>query len=292
MIKRKNSTRKNINKKLLTPDVNKDKEEVMSVPESASGTEASPDIIEANAEAMSATGKPSMPEQAAETEASSDITEANAETMSPTGKPSMPEQAVETEASPDIIEANAEAMSATGKPSMPEQAAETEASSGITEAESETVPSLEKALKSAPIVEQPPIEELKSLDLTGFKSPKVTANQQKTRGGAGAISIVATEKSGKRITLSHKINRHLDHPGSVQIALSDDKMIIAETLNSIMGKYHLKASGNKAVIYSTPLVEECIERYNLDYTNKTTITFYEAEYGISTSGPFVSIKMK
>lgn len=187
----------------------------------------------------------------------------------------------------------------TKKELVPAQATETKAPLDITQAVSETMPSaeentkeLEKALESALLVEQPSIGEVKPLDLSGFASPKVIATKHRTRGGSGVISIIATERNGKRITLSHKINMHLNHPESVQIALSNEEMMIGENLPSIQGDYLLKPSGNKTVLYSSPLVEECIERYDLDYTDKTSITFYEAEYGMSSSGPFVSIKVK
>jgi len=140
-------------------------------------------------------------------------------------------------------------------------------------------------------VDHPTIEALEPLNLNGYSSPKVTGNSPNPRNGAGVISIVYTEKSGKRIMLSDKVNTHLNNPVSVQIAFSNEKMIISEKLPSINGDYHPRLSGRKMVIYSTPLVDECIERYNLDYTDRTTITFYDADYGISTSGPFVSIKM-
>jgi hypothetical protein len=93
---------------------------------------------------------------------------------------------------------------------------------------------------------------------------------------AGAMSIVNT-KTGKRITLSKKLLEELSCPKSVQIAFTEDSIIIGEKLPNNESIFNLKMSNGKGAIYSAQEVTEIRDLFDIDFSNKTSITFAEAE---------------
>ncbi|NRD77318.1 hypothetical protein HPT25_07375 [Bacillus sp. BRMEA1] len=106
--------------------------------------------------------------------------------------------------------------------------------------------------------------------------------------GAGGLSIVYSN-NGKRLTLSSAILNELSHQDSVQIAYTDDYIAIANYLGEAHTNYSLSKNKNSGVIYNTALVNEIVHRFDLDYSDRTSITFPVISVQESDSGNVVFI---
>lgn len=109
--------------------------------------------------------------------------------------------------------------------------------------------------------------------------------------GAGGMSVV-NSSNGKRITLNAAILNELTHRDSVQIAYTDDFIAIANYLGVSNTDYSLGKSGKGGVIYNSALVQEIVTRFDLDYFERTSITFPIAEIQEGENGKVVFIGMR
>lgn len=109
--------------------------------------------------------------------------------------------------------------------------------------------------------------------------------------GAGGLSIV-NSSNGKRVTLNAAILSKLEHHDSVQFAYTDDYIAIANYLGESNTDYSLSKNGKGGVIYNTALVNEIVNRFDLDYSNRTSITFPVMDVQESENGKVVFINMK
>lgn len=132
-------------------------------------------------------------------------------------------------------------------------------------------------------------EALEEIDLEEFQG---TQSSVKSRVSTGLVTIVNSKKCGKRVELLEKILTGLNNPAKVEIAFNDKEIAIGEDLNKSGTKFNLKKSGKKAIIYSANLVTNLTKSFNLDYSNRTSITFTEGRYGIVAGKPVAIIKIK
>lgn len=110
-------------------------------------------------------------------------------------------------------------------------------------------------------------------------------------GEAGVMSIVKA-RTGNRQTLSKQLLEELNNPQSVQEAFTEDCIIIGERLPKNSSLFNIKRSGNKGIIYSTQLVKEIAELFDLDFSDRTSITFNEVEYVLNEEYPVAIVKIK
>lgn len=93
------------------------------------------------------------------------------------------------------------------------------------------------------------------------------------------LSIVCTEKNGKRIAISPKlVLEQLEVEDKVQVAYSagEKAIILAKNLG---GKdYHLHDLANKKVIYNKPLVEYLKKVIGLDFSKVSTHSFTKVDF--------------
>jgi hypothetical protein len=95
---------------------------------------------------------------------------------------------------------------------------------------------------------------------------------------AGVLSIVNAE-TGTRLAFSSDILEKLGNPTELQVSYDEDKkIIIVGYLLDNENTYPIRKNGKKGIIYSKPLVDEITEAMKLDFSNRTSITFQEAEY--------------
>jgi len=118
--------------------------------------------------------------------------------------------------------------------------------------------------------------EVEMIDLTGF-TPSICEQPARVVGEAGVLSVVQSD-NGKRVALSKELLEQLGNPNTIQIGLSDNQMVIAENLGDDFTSYPLSKSGAKKIIYRSELVKQITERYNLDFSKRTSITFHDANY--------------
>lgn len=127
-----------------------------------------------------------------------------------------------------------------------------------------------------------------SLNLIKPKS-KDTSRVDITSGGA--MTIVNSKDNGKRITISKGSMEYIGNPESVEIGFTEDGIVIGDKLPENGERFTLRKVGSKAVIYSAQLVKEITELFELDFSNRVSITFTDAEH-IEMEYPMVKINIK
>ena len=114
-------------------------------------------------------------------------------------------------------------------------------------------------------------------EINDFKAVKSRENSKHKRVINGAISLINT-KSGKRLIMAKVLIRKLNNPNKIVIGLSKNKLAIGEKLPANENYFTVKDYKGKGVIYSADLVKEISEKFKLDFSDRTTITFEEVEY--------------
>ena len=94
---------------------------------------------------------------------------------------------------------------------------------------------------------------------------------------AGVMSIVSA-KTGKRIVISKEIMEKLNKPERIVMSFAEDKIAIGEQLPNNDNYINIKVLKSKGVVYSSGIVKEITDLYELDFSNKTSITFLDVEY--------------
>lgn len=115
------------------------------------------------------------------------------------------------------------------------------------------------------------------VDFSDFVSSQSEASG-KSMGEAGVLSIVNSDKNGRRITISKEVLAKLGYPAVVQISFTETAIAIGEELPSNDNYFNVRKYGAKGVIYSTHLVQEVVEKFDLDYSNRVSITFHKVTY--------------
>lgn len=182
------------------------------------------------------------------------------------------------------IQIKEEVVKSTGKPSKTRFLSSTRVDLEESEHNEEEVmrdsENLEKKNLEDKIEEEQETEETKQehkkYDLGNFQ-PALSKVTNRSELKAGVISIV-NSNCGKRITLSKKLMDELSNPSKVAISFSDEVIAIGEKLINNNNQLIIKVSGTKGIIYSAGIVSEITERYDLDFSNRTSITFSEVEY--------------
>jgi hypothetical protein len=107
-------------------------------------------------------------------------------------------------------------------------------------------------------------------DLADFVASKCTDTTRTV--GSGGMSIVYSS-NGKRLTLNAIILNHFRHQKTVQIAYADDFIAIANYMGESNTNYAVGKSGKNGVIYNAALVKEIVNRFRLDFSSRTSMTF-------------------
>jgi len=108
--------------------------------------------------------------------------------------------------------------------------------------------------------------------------PVKTKAISKVVGDPGVLSIIKSDNGGKRITFAKNIMEKLNNPVKLQVALARKGIVVGEQIPNKTGHFPVKKSGAKGVIYSGGLVEEIAKEYNLDFSNRVSITFQKVVY--------------
>jgi hypothetical protein len=108
-------------------------------------------------------------------------------------------------------------------------------------------------------------------------TPSACSLKERAAGKAGVMSIVHS-KNGMRVALSKELMQRLGHPKSVQIGYLDGQIAISSHLGDAFTSYPLCQSSTKGIIYRGELVKEMTDRFQLDFRERTSITFTDASY--------------
>ena len=119
-------------------------------------------------------------------------------------------------------------------------------------------------------------------------SAKNTARSLATKG----VFTLVKAKTGNRAVINKEASEYLQNPSTLQFSYNEDSLIIGTKLPNNNNNFNVKAYKNRSIIYSVPLVREIAERFKLDFSNRTSMTFDEAEYTSYESSPVLIIKIK
>jgi len=121
--------------------------------------------------------------------------------------------------------------------------------------------------------------------------PFSAKNAIKSVANSGGFSIVKA-RTGSRITLSKQGYEHLGKPSTMQFASNDTSLIIGEKLPNNENDFNVRDSNGKAIVYSTPLVTEVAEAFELNFDNRTSMTFGDIQYTNNEDSPVIIVKIK
>ncbi|WP_195617296.1 MULTISPECIES: hypothetical protein [Clostridium] len=118
-------------------------------------------------------------------------------------------------------------------------------------------------------------QEVKRNILETFIPPHSKGVRKKSAGGG--ISVV-NAKTGKRVAVSKSILDYVGVVDKIQFAFSDNEIAVGKDLPNNDNYFTIKISKSKGNVYSTGLVSEITELYDLDFKDKTSITFDDIQY--------------
>ena len=104
------------------------------------------------------------------------------------------------------------------------------------------------------------------------------ADKEKKRGGRkGALTMICSEKNGKRLMLSAELVETLDlgEEQSVQMGFIGKKLVLAKTLPGEANRFELKKAGKKYAIYSSDLVHEISRVQEISFERTVSFTWYK-----------------
>lgn len=119
-------------------------------------------------------------------------------------------------------------------------------------------------------------------------SAKNTTRSLATKG----VFTLVKAKTGNRAVINKEASEYLQNPSTLQFSYNEDSLIIGCKLPNNNNNFNVKAYNNRLIIYSVPLVREIAERFKLDFSNRTSMTFDEAEYTSYEGSPVLIIKIK
>ena len=114
------------------------------------------------------------------------------------------------------------------------------------------------------------------------------------RGGGSkiSISIINSEKNGKRMIFSKKLLEELGNPLEIQFVLSTTEscLFIGENLLPDENKYAFTKEGFN-VLYCGAIIPKIVTTFGLDYSNgKTSLTFNNIEIEEMGGSPVAIVK--
>lgn len=131
-----------------------------------------------------------------------------------------------------------------------------------------------------------------SIDWSSLKATQSRA-VEKASGEEGICTIVNCEKNGnKRMSLASKLLIAIGNPKEIEVGIMPNGIAIAEKLPIEANMFTVKELGAKKVIYAGALVKEITKEFNLDYSQRTSITFQKVIYDEVKGYKIALIKMK
>lgn len=108
----------------------------------------------------------------------------------------------------------------------------------------------------------------------------------------GVLSIVNPKNNTRVIILSKALMEGINNPKEVQVALGSTGIALAERLPNCASGHKIGKNGKRDVIYCAPLIQEIADKYALDYSDRSCLTFHEVEYKSINGYPVAIIKIQ
>lgn len=113
-------------------------------------------------------------------------------------------------------------------------------------------------------------------ELEEFQASEAKQSSWRTTD-SGILSIVKSE-TVNRLMFAKEMMDKLSNPKRVVISFADEKIAIGEQLPNNENYLKVNYSKTKGVIYSAGVVKEIVDKYDLDFSTRTSITFSEVKY--------------
>ncbi|WP_411169263.1 hypothetical protein ACH36K_01450 [Clostridium sp. MB05] len=132
-------------------------------------------------------------------------------------------------------------------------------------------------------------ERFSEINMEDFKaSESVVINKKIT--GKGCLTVI-NSTCGRRVVIAKDVMNKLKHPTQIAMSFSNDSIAIGEKLPNNNNLLTVKDYRGKTIIYSASLVNEITNNYNLDFSDKTSITFSEVKYIEKNGYPIALIRV-
>lgn len=116
---------------------------------------------------------------------------------------------------------------------------------------------------------------------------------EKVTGEEGKCTVVNCLKNGnRRIAVAKEVLINIGNPEQVQVGIMPEGLAIGEKLPIEAHIFPVRALGAKKVLYAGALVSELTKEFNLDYSQRTSITFQEVVYDEVNGSKIALIVMK
>lgn len=122
-------------------------------------------------------------------------------------------------------------------------------------------------------------------------TPFSAKNVVRAVAGIGGFSVIKA-KTGNRTVLSKQGYEHLGKPKTMQYAFNPTSIVIGVKLPSNNNDFNVKETNGKAIVYSTPLVKEIAEKFELNFDGRTSMTFGDIQYTQNSGEPVIIVKIK
>lgn len=134
----------------------------------------------------------------------------------------------------------------------------------------------------------------KVISLTSKKATRIPVTAQTSRGGAYSLNIVCAKGNRKSMSLSKKLAEKLALTSNVFVTVYDTEGHIALSNMAIdpdSAAYKF-SNATDYIVYNAALVQFLAETFNLDYTQRTSISFRDIEFATSGDTPVAIVTLK
>jgi len=128
-------------------------------------------------------------------------------------------------------------------------------------------------------------------DIVVNATPFSAKNAVRAVAGKGGFSIVKAN-TGNRTALAREGHEYLGKPKTLQYAFNDTSVFIGKKLPNNCTDFNVKETNGKAIVYSTALVKEIAERFELSFDDRTSMTFGDIQYTNNSDEPVIIVKIK
>jgi hypothetical protein len=134
----------------------------------------------------------------------------------------------------------------------------------------------------------------KVISLTSKKATRIPTTAQNQRGGAYSLNLVCANGNRKSMTVSKKLAERLILASNVYVTVYDTDGCIA--LSSALideASVSYKFSNNRDyIVYNAALVQFLAETFELDYTQRTSISFRDIIFTTCSDIPVAIVTLK
>ncbi|MEK4840980.1 hypothetical protein [Bacillus sp. FSL L8-0152] len=137
--------------------------------------------------------------------------------------------------------------------------------------------STKQVLKNVGLNVSPTAQKELDEQLEEFLSTKVKAFSSVGNRGASFLSIVKAD-TGTSIRLTKDATAKLNNPTRLSVGFTGAYLVLCNADELNVSSYKGSFKNDRTIVYNTGLVEAIIKQFNLDFSNKTSISFSEGYY--------------